>query len=117
MRAMMCTAQFQKKEWTLAFQHSVWLYNRVPHKHHGNKMSPFEYVTGLKPDLSQVKNFGSKCYKFQFKEERVDKLANRSEQCLYVGHSDERVNTFLFYHREEGKVTEGGISKVDENID
>ena len=77
-------------------------------------MSPFEFVTGLKPDLSQVKIFGSKCYKFQFKEKRVDKLANMSEQCLYVGHSDERVNTFLFYHREEGKVTEGGISKFDE---
>ena len=68
MRAMMCTAQFQSKEWTLAFQHSVWLYNRVPHKHHGNKMSLFEFVTGLKPDLSHVKIFGSKCFKFQFKE-------------------------------------------------
>jgi hypothetical protein len=54
---------------------------------------------------------------FNSKKKRVDKLANRSEQCLYVGHSDERVNTFLSYHREEGKVTEGGISKFDENID
>ena len=34
-----------------------------------------------------------------------------------MGHSDERVNTFLSYHREEGKVTEGGISKFDENLD
>ena len=47
----------------------------------------------------------------------MDKLANRFEQCLYVGHSEEIVNTFLLYHREEGQFTEGSISKFDENID
>ena len=72
-----------------------------------NKISPCEFGTGLKPELSHVRIFGSKCYKFQFKEKRVDKLANRSEQCLYVGHSYERANTFLYTH----------CSKVFELID
>jgi hypothetical protein len=97
MRALMCTAQFLKTEWTLAFQHAVWLHNRMPHKQHGNTISPFEFVTGLKPDLAQVRMIGVKCYKFQIKEKRVENLANRFEQCLYVGHSEERVSTFLFY--------------------
>jgi hypothetical protein len=86
LRAIMCTAQFLKKEWTLGFQHAVWLYNRIQHNHHGNKISSFEFVTGLKPDLTQVRIFGAKCYKFQSKDRRVDKLAKSSEQCLCVGH-------------------------------
>jgi hypothetical protein len=117
MRATMCTAQYMKMQSTVAFQHAVWLYKRMPRKHHGTKLSPFEFVKPLKPDLKQVRIFDAKCLKFQFKERNVDKLANRSEQCLYVGHSEERVSTFLFYLTEEGKVTEGGISKFDENID
>jgi hypothetical protein len=70
----------------------------MPQSYHGNTIIPFEFVTGLKPDLSQLRISTSKCYKLQFTETRVDKLANRSEQCLYVGHSDGNVRTFLFYH-------------------
>jgi len=65
MRATMFTAQFLKGEWPLAFQHAVWLHNRMPHTHHGNKRSPFEFVAGLKPDLTQVRIFRTKCYRFQ----------------------------------------------------
>lgn len=115
MRAMMCTAQFLKKEWSLAFSHAVWLYNRTPHDSL-SEMSPLEYVTGLKPDLTQVKIFGCKAYKFQLKRDRCDKLANRAKSCFYVGQTDERTNTFLFYFRDESKVEQGGIGKFDENI-
>jgi hypothetical protein len=112
----MCTAQFQKKEWGLAFHHAQWLYNRTPHNQHGNKLSPFEFVTGLKPDFSKVRVFGCKCYKFQFKHNRVDKLDQRATSCLYVGHSDERANTYRLYFRETGKVQEGGFAQFDENF-
>jgi len=117
----------------------------MPHKHHGNKISPFEFVTGLKlsvgvtsnADLLEIEGLftqgsrpgrtvgdsvdgifetdssdwsngirhhifdtrpdtefkpdltlGAKCYKFQFRERRVDELANRSEWGLYEGHSE-----------------------------
>jgi hypothetical protein len=114
-RAMMCTAQFLKKEWTLAFLHAVWLYNRMPHTFLIDK-SPLEYVTGLKPDLTQVKIFGCKAFKFQLKRDRSDKLSDRAKPCFYVGQTDERTNTFLFYDRDKGKVEQGGIAKFDENI-
>ena len=116
MRAMMCTAQFQKKEWTFAFRHAQWLYNRTPHSHHGNSLSPYEYVTGLKPDLSKVRIFGCKCYKFVFQQNRTDKLDYRSKACFYIGHHEERANTYLFYFRENGKVFEGGFAAFDENF-
>ena len=116
MRAMMCTAKFTKKEWALAFDHAVWLYNRMPHAHHKNILSPSEFVTGLKPNLGKVRVFGTQCFQFQYKEQRPDKLSDRAKSCLYVGHSEDKTNAYKFYYRDSGKVILGGIASFVENI-
>ena len=58
MRSMLCTAGLGSEYWSYAFLHAVYIKNRLPHSLHGMKMSPYESLTGLKPDLSQLKVWG-----------------------------------------------------------
>ena len=63
-RVLMYTAKFMKNEWPLAFSHANYIYNRMPHPHLNNTMCPFEFATGIKPDLSKLRIFGCLAYAF-----------------------------------------------------
>ena len=63
-RVLLYTAKFMKNEWPLAFSHAYYIYNRMPHPHLNNTMCPFEFATGIKPDLSKLRIFGCLAYAY-----------------------------------------------------
>ena len=48
------------KYWSDAILHATFVKNRLPHKHFDNKITPYEKLTGHKPDLSFLRIFGSR---------------------------------------------------------
>jgi hypothetical protein len=46
------------------FQSCTYIYNRMTHPHMNNNMCPFEFVTGIKPDLSKLRIFVCAAYAF-----------------------------------------------------
>ena len=43
-RALLATSGLENRLWPPVFRHSMYLYNRLPHPHHNNTMSPYENV-------------------------------------------------------------------------
>jgi len=50
----------------------------MPHPHLNNTMCPFEFATGIKPDLSKLRIFGCIAYAFIDPSRRAEKFANRA---------------------------------------
>ena len=46
--------------WSDALLHAAFVKNRIPHAHFHNKITPYEQLTGMKPDLSKLRIFGSR---------------------------------------------------------
>jgi hypothetical protein len=115
-RVLMYTARFMKNEWPLAFWHACYIYNRMPHPHLNNTMCPFEFVKGIKPDLSKLRIFGCTAYAYIDPSRRDGKFADRAKTYIYVGNDDE-TNGYHLYNRTTQETTTQGIVKFVENVD
>ena len=60
MRAILENASLPLKYWANEFYHFIQLYNFIPHGN--NTVKPFEHVTKKRPNLSQLRTFGCRCY-------------------------------------------------------
>jgi hypothetical protein len=60
MRCLLHSSELGPEYWTYALQHSVYIRNRLPHKSIG--ITPYEALTGTKPNLSGLRIFGSQIY-------------------------------------------------------
>ena len=60
MRSSLSNASLHKKYWSDALLHSVYIKNRLPHYAFKFKSTPYTALTGTKPDLSNLKIFGSR---------------------------------------------------------
>ena len=60
MRCMLHSAELGPKYWSHALSHAVYIKNRLPHS--SINMTPYEKMTGIKPDLSDLRIFGSRIY-------------------------------------------------------
>jgi deoxyuridine 5'-triphosphate nucleotidohydrolase len=60
MRCMLHSAGLGPEYWSFALQQAVWIKNRIPHQ--SLNQTPYEALTGTKPDLSQCRIFGSRIY-------------------------------------------------------
>ena len=60
MRCMLHSSELGPEFWSFALRHAVYVKNRIPH--HTIKTTPFEKFTGKRPNLSNLKIFGSKVY-------------------------------------------------------
>ena len=60
MRAMLMGAGLDSKYWSYALIQAVFVRNRLPHSHHKFQKTPFEALTGRKPNLKHLKIFGSR---------------------------------------------------------
>ena len=54
------TSGLSSKYWSDALLHASYIKNRLPHRHFDNKSTPYEKLTGLTPDLSKLRVFGSR---------------------------------------------------------
>ena len=72
--------------------------NRIPSK--AVEKTPYELWTGKRPGLSFLKIWGCEAY---VKRQASDKLASKSDKCLFVGYPKE-TKGYYFYIPSENKV-------------
>lgn len=83
--------------WGYALKWSVWVYNRLPHG--GDAITPFEHMTGEKPDLSKARVWGCPCYSHVVVSKQVKSPVKAKA----------RQGIFLGLHEVDGLSTHGSI--------
>lgn len=62
--SMIYTANTPEREWTLAWEQAVYIYNRLPHKHFQELHCPLDKFNTSFPVYSRIKIFGCKANAF-----------------------------------------------------
>ena len=122
-RAMLLTAKLPADLWHLAYDHSVWLRQRMPHIENDMKIPFCEVFPTYTLDLSDVRVFGCNAYSWLDPDQRYNQqpdvsrhLANRSRPLIYVGHSDTSAS-WLLYDLDTHKMILTGRPKFIEQFD
>ena len=97
-RSMMSQVELPDSFWGFALLSAALTLNRSPTKA-ANK-TPYEIWKGRVPNLSFLRIWGCDAY---VKSKPDDKLAPRSEKCIFVGYPEE-TRGYYFYLRHENKV-------------
>ncbi|KAF7324328.1 Transcription factor [Mycena sanguinolenta] len=101
MRALLLASGLPKSFWGLAVMYVVWLRNRTPTKKTAPK-SPYEVVTGEKPDLSRARKFGCRVW---VRVHDGSKLDERGVEAKWVGPSIKTPDSHRIYWPTKGTVT------------
>ena len=78
-----------------ALETATFLLNRIPSK--AVKKTPYELWTGKRPGLSFLKIWGCEAY---VKCQASDKLASKSDKCLFVGYPKETKGYYVYIPSE-----------------
>ena len=97
-RCMLLESGLPKYLWTYAVMNASYVRNRCFNPR--IKMTPYEAVTGLKPNISSMHKFGSPCFAYVTQHKKLDA---RAEQCVFVGH-DRESPAYLVYYPDENKI-------------
>ena len=97
-RSMMSQSDLPISFWGYALETAVFILNRVPSK--AVEKTPYEIWTGKTPSLSFLKIWGCEAY---VKHQISDKLASKSDKCLFIGYPKE-TKGYYFYNAFENKV-------------
>jgi len=97
-RCLLIDAGLEKHMWPYAVLSAVYIRNRCLNRRIGK--TPYEAMTGRKPDVSNMRVFGSRC--FAYKQEKK-KLDTRCTEGIFVGY-DKGSPAYLVYYPDTGKV-------------
>ena len=97
-QSMMSRIDLPISFWGYALETAAFLLNRIPSK--AVKKTPYELWIGKHPGLSFLKIWGCEAY---VKRQASDKLASKSDKCLFVGYLKE-TKGYYFYIPTENKV-------------
>ena len=97
-RSMMSRTDLPISFWGYALETAAFLLNRIPLK--AVEKTPYELWTRKRPGLSFLKIW---CYEAYVKRQASDKLASKSDKCLFVGYPKE-TKGYYFYIPSENKV-------------
>src|SRR3954470_6159851 len=97
-RSMMSQPDLPLAFWGYALETAAFTLNRVPSK--SVDKTPYEIWTGKRHILSFLKIWGCEAF---VKRLQSDKLAPKSDKCIFVGYPRETLG-YYFYNRQEGKV-------------
>lgn len=98
---MLQYASLPKSYWAEAVAYATYIQNRIPHKAVIGK-TPYELWTGLKPDISNMRVFGSPAFARVPKDLRT-KFDPKSTLCIFIGFSD-GIKGFKLLSRKTRKV-------------
>lgn len=99
-RCMLLEAALQKEFWAEAVYYAVYLLNRSPSS--GTMMTPQQYWTGEKPNLSSVRIFGTKAM-VHVPGQLRKKWDAKSKECILIG-IDEHTKGYRLYDLDKDKV-------------
>ena len=86
-RSMLSESGLPKKFWAEALATATYLRNRSPTKA-VNGMTPIQAWTGLKPNVTHLRVFGSLCFSHIPKDERK-KLDPKAQEAIFLGYGQE----------------------------
>ena len=85
-RALLMHMQVDRAWWAEALMTVAHIINRVPNSARVD-MSPWETLTGNKPDLSYFRVFGSIAF-YRVDDSKRSKLDPKANRCLFIGYSE-----------------------------
>ena len=97
-RSMMSRTDLPISFWGYALETATFLLNRIPSK--AVEKTLYEFWTGKRHGLSFLKIWGCEAY---VKRQASDKLASKSDKCLFMGYPKE-TKGYYFYIPSENKV-------------
>ena len=86
MRSMLLNAGLPPQYWSYALIQAVFIKNRLPHAHHNYNMTPFEAITGRKPNVKDIKIFGSRVIAKNTGTRRA-KLDDHTSKGIFLHHN------------------------------
>lgn len=102
-RSMLIASGIQRKFWNEAIYTANYIKNRCPTNAVGNQFkhqTPAEIWYKRKPNLSNLKVFGSMCYN-HIPDEKRSKFDAKSSKCLFLGYVSS--NSYRLWNIEENK--------------
>src|SRR5271168_1899707 len=111
-RAMLHQSGLPKFLWGEAIMHATWLKNRTPTRVLEN-MTPYEALTGSKPDLSCLPEWGAKVW---VHDREKGKLDGRSNIGRWVGFDEESTHAHRIYWPDRRIVSIERNIKFDDNF-
>ncbi|CEL60459.1 Retrovirus-related Pol polyprotein from transposon TNT 1-94 OS=Nicotiana tabacum PE=2 SV=1 [Rhizoctonia solani AG-1 IB] len=103
-RAMLLEANAPKYLWSEAIAYTCYLKNRVPTQVHGTFWkTPFEAFWGIKPNVSVLRPWGSKCYVLN-QADNVSKLDPKTTTAIFVGILDVQGKSWRYYKSGSNRV-------------
>ena len=105
-RCLLIQSGLGKELWPYAVMCATYIRNRFYNKH--LKQTPFHALTGKKPNLSNMRVFGSECYLYCTDDKK--KLDPRSNKGIFVGY-DGCSPAYLVYYPDRGKVMKRRVVK------
>ena len=97
-RCLLLEAKLQKSMWPCAVMAAAYIRNRCFNARLGK--TPYEALTGSKPNLSKMHIFGCSCYAYT---QNAKKLDPRSKKGIFVGY-DKRSPAYLVYYPDTDKI-------------
>ena len=97
-QSMMSRTDIPISFWGYALETTAFILNRIPSK--AVEKTPYELWTEKRPSLSFLKIWGCEAY---VKRQASDKIASKSDKCLFVGYPKE-TKEYYFYIPYENKV-------------
>lgn len=111
-RAMRIAANLPESLWPEVIKSAGYLYNRTPQPRL-NWMTPFQAITGNKPDLSHLRVFGCRAYALKRGIPRTQKLAERAHLGHLIGYDS--TNIFRIWLPSQGKIIRTRDVKFNED--
>lgn len=116
-RALLIASNLPKFLWGEALLATVYIYNRTPNSSIDYK-TPYELKTGTKPDISNIRTWGSLTYKKEPKE-LLSKLDNRASPYYLIGYGSNQyklldISNYTTVYARDVKILEGNFYNKDD---
>ena len=121
-RSMLLDAKLPKKFWAEAIATAAYLHQRSP-SNSLEGLTPYELLTGDKPQLHHLRRFGCIVYKYIPKDQRKNgKFGERSKPCMLLGYVHKTTKIWRIWDFQAGPYQRGAaikcssvVFKEDEN--
>lgn len=104
-RCLLIESKLTKEMWPYAVNTATYIRNRCYSEH--LKDTPYHKFTGRKPNLSNMRPFGSECYAYVQNKQKLDA---RGKKGIFVGY-DRESPAYLVYYPNTGKVCRHRVVK------
>ena len=111
-RAGLENSGLHPKYWSDAFLHAAHVKNRLPHSAFDHKATPYERLTGMKPDLSNLRIFGCPITTRR-PGKRTPKISKHSYNGLFLRYA-KTMRNIVYFDTNTRKIKTTTYAKFDE---